>query len=126
MQATSFPYRVQITKGEDRTKAQNKTIHKWFGEIAAHLGDTTTNEVKADKNLIYGKPILMRDDPEWASVFGYLFDALSLPAKLKAIRVLDVPFTRRMNVPQLNEYMDQLVRDTALDGIHLTIPEDKP
>jgi hypothetical protein len=123
MHGTSFPFRVNILRGEDRTKAQNRTIHKWFGEIAAHRGDVTAIEVKAQCNLTYGKPIMARDDPEWAGAWSHLFEPLAYEKKLKAIRVFDVPFTRNMNVAQLTEYMEQMQRDTLSEGIPLTIPE---
>lgn len=125
LHATSLPFRVTISKALSRTSAQNRTLHKWFGEIATHLGDTTANEIKAQCNLQYGRPIKVRDDPEWEAVFGFLFDRLNYEKKLVAIRKLDVPFTRDMNTKQLSEYMDQMMRDYLSQGVSLTIPEDK-
>lgn len=118
-----FPYVVTAKKDRDRTAAQNRLIHKWFGEIAAQKGDVTAQEVKAACNLAYGKPILMRDDPEWAEAFGRLFDVLNHEAKMDAIRILDLPFTRRMGVGQLSEYMDAMMRDALKRGVVLTDPE---
>lgn len=116
--------RVVITEAaEVRTSAQNRLIHRWFADVARAMVGVPEAEVKAECNLIYGRPILARDDPEWEAAFGYLFDALNRPSKLKAIRVLDVPFTRRMGVKQLSEYMDQMQRDYAEVGILLTDPE---
>lgn len=108
---------------EARTSAQNRLAHLWFADIARALVGVSEVEVKAECNLIYGRPILARDDPEWEAAFGYLFDALNKPAKLKAIRILDIPFTRRMSVKQLTEYLDQMQRDYAEIGITLTDPE---
>lgn len=110
--------------GETRTAAQNRLIHRWFSDIERHhsIGQTAA-EIKAQCNLTYGLPILTRDDPEWASAFAYIFKSLNHEAKLKAIRVLDVPFTRRMGVRQLSEYMDQMQRDYAEMGVRLTDPE---
>lgn len=123
MHKTTFPFRVSIQKGEDRTGEQNRLLHKWFEEIAKHRGDVSAAEVKAECNLTYGRPIKMRDDADWKAVFGYLFDALSHEKKLKAIRILDVPFTRSMTVAQLSEYMDQMQRDYSENGVRLTDPE---
>ena len=123
MAGMEMPFVATAVKERDRTKAQNRMIHKWFGEIAAHKGDVTMHEVKAACNLSYGKPILMRDDPEWAEAFGQIFETLNHEAKLDAIRILDLPFTRRMKVPQLKEYMDQMQKDALSRGIHLTDPE---
>lgn len=119
-----LPFTAAIADGVKRTNPQNNTIHLWFAQIAQHLGDQSIAEVKADCNLTYGKDIMMRD-PEWASVFGYLFESLSRPAKLKAIRVLDVPFTRKMKVPELREYMDQMMKDYREMGIFLVDPSLK-
>ncbi|MEH6504972.1 MAG: hypothetical protein V7786_01765 [Sulfitobacter litoralis] len=111
-------------KAEMRTNAQNRLVHRWFADIARHhsFGESEA-DIKAECNLMFGRPILSRDDPEWESVFGYIFDALNKPSKLKAIRVLDVPFTRRMGVKQLTEYMDQMSRFFAEQGVILTDPD---
>lgn len=117
------PFTLAWTPGEKRTNNQNNTIHMWFQDVVDHFGDTPFDNVKAECNLQFGRPILERDDPEWSSAFGYIFDALSLPAKLKAIRVLDIPFTRRMTVPQQREYMDAMQRHYAEIGVSLRDPE---
>lgn len=114
-----------ISADEIRTPPQNRLLHRWFADVARSVGDQSEAEVKAECNLTYGRPILARDDPEWEIAFGYIFDNLSHAAKLKAIRVLDVPFTRRMKSKQLREYMDQMRRDFADAGIHLTDPEER-
>jgi hypothetical protein len=105
-----------------RTSEQNALIHKWFSEIATQKGDESMMDIKAYCNLTYGRPILIRDDAEWQAVFGYLFDALPHEKKIKAIRVLDVPFTRRMGVKQLSEYMDHMQRDYREAGFFLSDP----
>ena len=117
-----LPFTAAIADGVKRTNPQNALVHKWFGEIAAHMGDQTAAEVKAHCNLTYGLDIMMRD-PDWSSAFEYIFQSLSHAAKLKAIRVLDIPFTRKMKVPELKEYMDQMSRDYREMGIFLTDPE---
>lgn len=108
---------------EVRTSAQNRLAHLWFGDIARAMVGMSEVEVKAECNLIYGRPILARDDTEWEAAFGYLFDSLNKRAKLKAIRILDIPFTRRMSVKQLTEYLDQMQRDYAEIGVVLTDPD---
>lgn len=117
------PFALSWVVGEPRSRAQNRTVHKWYGEVAAHLGDTPADHIKAECNLMFGRPILARDNPEWEAAFGYIFDALNLPAKIKAIRVLDIPFTRRMTMAQLSEYMDAMRRHYDEIGIRLTDPE---
>ena len=120
------PFTAVVSPGlkpKKRTDAMNRTIHKWFGEIASHRGDVTKLEVKAECNLTYGVPIKRRDSNEWGAVFGYLFDSLNYPAKVKALRLLDIPVTRDMTVKQLIEYMDQMQRDYRGQGVVLTDPD---
>lgn len=123
VKAMDLPVVVTIRDGQDKKAEQNGLVHRWFTDIANWTGDQTAAEVKAHCNLTYGRPIMDRDDPEWKSAFGYLFDALSYEAKLKAIRVLDVPFTRRMGLKQISEYMTQMGRDYRELGVPLTDPE---
>lgn len=118
-----LPFTASTVVGSKRSEEQNRTIHKWFGEIAAQRGDMSPQEVKAECNLKYGLPIMQRDDAEWAAVFGHLFRGLDYEKKCIAIRIMDVPFTRRMKVKQLTEYMDQLSRDERARGTILTDPE---
>ena len=117
------PFTLTFSRETARTSAQNRLLHKWFAEIAKQKGDETAAEVKAFCNLTYGRPILDRDDPEWSAAFGYIFGQLNHAAKLKAIRVLDIPFTRKMATAQLSEYMDQMARDYREQGYRLTDPE---
>lgn len=114
---------IVTISGANRTAEQNALCHKWFSEIATQKGDETMLDIKAHCNLQYGRPIKVRDDPEWEAVFGYLFDSLNYEKKLKAIRILDVPFTRSMNVSQLSEYMTEMSRDYRSEGYILTDPE---
>ena len=119
-----FPFRIIVLKGkEERTKAQNRMIHKWFGEIAKQKGDEDMMDIKLDCNIAYGEPILVRDDPEWEAVFGHLFRGLNIEQKRKAICVLGVPFTSRMSKEQLSEYMERMSRDYRQQGFELTDPE---
>ena len=120
--AQTLPITVSQTAGDKRTNPQNDTVHMWFAEIAAHCGDKTAKEVKAECHLEFGLDI-MRQDAEWASAFDYLFQSLSHPAKVKAIMVFDIPFTRRMTVPKLRKYMDEMLREYRQRGVYLTDPE---
>ena len=108
---------------ETRTVKQNRLLHKWFADIATALGDQSAAEVKVDCNLKYGRPIKARDNPDWEAVFGFVFRGLDIEKKRKAVLILDIPFTRDMTVKQLREYMDQMQRDYAAEGIALTDPD---
>lgn len=122
LNAQPLPITVAQTAGAKRTNPQNALVHRWFGEIAAHFGDKTAKEVKAECNLMFGLDI-MRQDADWASAFDYIFQSLSYAAKIKAIMVFDIPFTRKMTVPQLTQYMDEMGREYRGRGVYLTDPE---
>jgi len=120
-----FPFQIIVLKGKEaRTKKQNRLVHMWFNEIAQQKGDETSADIKIDCNIAYGRPILARDDPEWDAVFEWVFRDLNIERKRKAVKVLDVPFTRKMSVKQLTEYMDNMGRDYRQQGFNLTDPED--
>lgn len=123
LERREFPYAVTVTAGEKRTDAMNRTIHKWFSQIATHYGDRDILDVKADCNLRYGRPILVRDDREWSTAFGVIFGRLDHALTRRIVRTLDVPFTRRMTVKQLCEYMDMMQRDYRSEGVALIDPE---
>lgn len=117
-----LPFTASIAKGVKRSQAQNNTIHQWFTDIAKQTHEAMM-DVKAHCNMTYGRPILLRDDAEWCEVFEAVLRPLPYPLALRAVKVLDVPFTRRMRVKQLTEYMDAMSRDYRQRGIWLTDPE---
>ncbi len=118
------PGQIVTISSKKRTTEQNALLHKWFSEIATQKGDETMLDIKAHCNLTYGRPIKVRDDAEWGAVFEYIFRNLNYEKKIKAVRVIDVPFTRDMNVEQLSEYMDAMSRDYRADGYILSDPDD--
>lgn len=124
LKTRDLPITVAVRDGVDRTNAQNNLVHKWFKEISVQSGDESDLDVKAHCNLIYGVPIMSQDE-EWAAAFGYIFQALNYKAKKKAIKVLDIPFTRRMKTGELYDYMTEMARDYQEAGFILTHPDDR-
>ena len=60
-----LPFKLTWTEGASRSLSQNALAHKWYAEIAKHLGDTTTETVRATCKLEIGVPLRRRDDDEW-------------------------------------------------------------
>lgn len=118
-----LPLTVSFTRGEKRSNPQNKTIHMWYGEIASQLGDTTSIEVRAECKLIFGVPILRRDDDVFRADYDRDFRPFQYETKLRLFRLLDPAITSLMKVPQLREYMDEMQRHYAQIGVRLTDPE---
>jgi hypothetical protein len=117
------PFSLSWVSGEKRTSAQNRTIHKWYKEVADAAPDQTFYHVKAQCNMKFGVPILRRDDAEWCETFDDILRPLGYAKALEAIERLDIPFTRRMTVSQLSEYMDAMQEHFAHLGVRLTDPE---
>jgi hypothetical protein len=84
-----LPLTVSFTRGEKRTNPQNNTIHMWYGEIASQLGDTTSIEVRAECKLIFGVPILRRDDDVFRVDYDRDFRPFQYETKLRLFRLLD-------------------------------------
>lgn len=119
----SFPMTVSQTAGENRSKAQNRTIHMWYSEAATKLGDTTFEDVRAECKLQFGVPILRRDDAAFLLDYDTNFKPFSYEVKRKLFKTLDPAITSRMTVKQLTEYMEAMRKHFAQIGVYLTDPE---
>lgn len=118
-----FPFRVAVLDGAmDRSQRQNRLLHKWFREVADYRQDVTDKEVKAECNLLFGVPILCRDDDEWRLMWEYIAKSLNYEFQIKLIRRSKIPITSEMTMKQLNEYMTEMEREYAM--VNLTNPED--
>jgi len=122
LQSQPFPLTVSYVRGAKRTNPQNKTIHMHYAQIAAELGDTTEVEVRAECKLIFGVPILRRDDPAFKADYDATFKPLPYETKRKMFEVLDPAITSKMNTKQLGEYMDAMMQHFAEAGVRLIDP----
>lgn len=119
----SYPMTVSFTEGEKRTPPQNRTINMWYSEAAVKLGDTTTEDVRAECKLQFGVPILRRDDAAFLLEYDANFKPFPYETKRKLFKALEPAITSRMTVKQLKEYMDAMRAHFAKGGVHLTDPE---
>lgn len=116
-----MPFTVSVAKGKIRTLPQNRTTHKWYGEIAHQRGDMTPREVKNECKAYFGVPILLAEDAEFADAYNKSIRKMSREDKLEAMDIL--PVTSRMTVDQLARYMDEIFRSYTGKGFVLTDPE---
>lgn len=116
-----MPYTVSVSKGAKRSLDQNALAHKWYAEIAAQRGDVDAGDVKAECNVIYGVPILRRDDEAYARFLDRL--DLDHEAMVYASKRGLLPCTSLMTTKQLAEYGENLCRDYRQQGFTLTDPE---
>lgn len=120
----SFPMTVAKTAGAKRTNRQNNTLHMWYQQIADQRGDTTVEDQRAECKLHHGVPILRRDNPEWCQEYDQLIRPLPYPTKLRIIKMMDWPVTRKMTTRQAAEYQDIILHEYSGQGYVLTIPDE--
>ena len=130
-----LPFTITIGSGKSRTIPQNSLLHKWFGEVARHFEHMTAAEVKGQCHYRWGLPIRRRN-----AGFAFLWDrataGLSYEQKCKVLSgtVLNretgkwekspesFRISSGMNVPELREYMDAMMKEYADQGVYLTDP----
>lgn len=118
------PFTVTIKVGRERSLSQNALAWKWAGEIAAHLGDQTANEIHAFNKLHHGVPIRRETDPAFAEVYDARIKPLPYEAKLALMAPpIDLPVTRDMKVKEMTRFMDAVRLHWLSQGVTLTDPE---
>lgn len=118
------PFTVDITDGRDRSAEQNRLAFKWYGEISDQTGEDR-EDVRARCKLEIGVPIMREASDKFRATYDRLIRPLPYEDKLAAIRDMDVPVTRLMNVGQMSEFMYIVFRRHADVGIVLTVPPDR-
>lgn len=119
-----LPLTIDVHDGRDRSNEQNRLSQKWYAEIADQTGEDR-EDVRARCKLEIGVPIMREASEKFRATYDRLIRPLAYDDKLSAIRDMDVPVTRLMNVTQMTSYMDQVFRRHAEFGIALTVPPDR-
>jgi len=117
-----MPYTVTVAKGKGRTLSQNALLHKWFGEIAAQIGDLSMTDVKGQCHRKYGLAIRLRD-PQFAFVWKRASLGLSYEQQCAFLASGVMNVSSAMLVSELSEYMEPMARDYRQMGVRLTDPE---
>jgi len=121
-----LPFAVTIKVGRQRSLSQNALAWKWAGEIAAHYGDRTANEVHAYNKLHHGVPIRRETDPDFARVYDERIKPLPYESKLALMAPpIDLPVTRDMRVHEMTRFMDAVREAWAAQGVMLLDPDAK-
>lgn len=124
MAAAKYPLTLAWTAGEpNRRDKQNKLAQRWFSDIARQTGDMTHEDVRAMCKLHFGVPILRAENEAFCASYDRVFGYMSYEATLAAIKHLDLPVTRLMNVKQMTSFMDAVQAYWGPKGVRLTDPE---
>lgn len=126
-------------KQEDRSKAQNRLLHMWFGQIARHTGDTP-EAIKFEMKKRYLAKIYVRDSEEareaYDAVIGYRDVVQSLDGEDKKIHTVkynrvvrmfiqDHVKSRKATKKQFSEFCDKIHAFASVElGVYLNCPDD--
>jgi len=116
------PLLVKIgTDHESRSLKQNRLSFLWYSYRGKENGNGKIHERNHCK-LHYGKDILLRDDPDFATFFHAAITPLPYLDQLDAMEY--VPVTSLMNMHQFAEYLNEVDQQSASRGIVLPQPAD--
>lgn len=103
---------------KNRSLEQNSLLWKWYGEIAAATADTPhdVHEGYKRKFLIHQ---LAKQDEAYMSLLMLVKDH---GKEMDRIKLVKMTSTTKLKVGQMSEYMENVQKDAASMGIHLTEP----
>lgn len=110
-----------------RSQQQNATYWMWIADIADEEG-STKDDVSLDMKRMFLKPLLERTDEKFAEIMCNLRNAYrdghrELAQQIELGLMLELS-TTRLNVTQMNEYMNSIQDYANKRRITLRIPPD--
>jgi hypothetical protein len=122
-----FPYVMKITDGEPRSLAQNRLVHKWYGELADQDPQPDHDGIyyEAYCKLHFGVGIMKEDDPEYAAFYDQFVKPRPYEEKIEMMKPpYGFPVTSEMTMKQMTRYMDIINMNAAKNGLILTQPDE--
>ena len=115
-------------KKKDRTVAQNRLYRLWGGEISENLG-WSRKEVYAYLRRKFLVQIYERDDQGFAEMVDSIRKVYSMGMQKRATKIHDYIVERTSTgsatLKQFMEYLKEIERYAAENGIPLTFPDDR-
>lgn len=112
---------------ETRSTAQNRLMHKWFGEESEQTGDSPDEVKRRYKKKFLIDIFMQREDGEYAKTIQTLRDLWKKGYEADATylheRVVDMTSTASATVDEMCELLNYIEMDAAQHGIVLTRPE---
>lgn len=121
-----YPYMCKIEKGEPRSLRQNRLYHKWMQELAEQDSDPSNDAAwyTAYCKYHFGLKILAAADIEYQEFFNNCLRPLPYETRLKAMyEPYGFPVTSEMNMKQMTQFLDEIQKSAAENGMILTQPE---
>ncbi len=112
---------------ETRSVAQNRLLHKWFGEESEQTGESPAEVKKRYKAKFLIDIFMQREDGEYAKTIQTLRDlwkkGYEADAKYLHKRIVDMTSTADASLDEMCEFLNYIEMDAAQHGIVLTRPE---
>lgn len=118
-----LPMFVEINAGKARSKQQNRLAWRWFTDIAAQT-DEGPEYWRGYCKLHFGVPIRRRESEAFRQ--AYDTDIRPLPYEFKIKLMMEphsYPVTSDFKVKDMTEYLNEIQRHFAAQGIILTDPD---
>lgn len=116
-----LPFHATVADGRKRSLDQNSLQWQWAKEISEQRGDESADYYQRYNKLHYGVPILRADSEEYRESYNLVLLHLSYEQKMEAMKHYAV--TSAMKTKQFSQYLDEVYRFWAGEGIQLTQPE---
>ena len=96
---------VKIQKAT-RSQIQNNWVNKFYSMVSRQQGNPR-DELENECKYKYGLPILLRDDPEMASMWRTML--ANLTKKQRRLAMKGVKMTSQFDPAECGEYIEQLI-----------------
>lgn len=121
-----LPFTANIATGKHRSIEQNRLQRKWVAEIAEQVPGESAEYWRGYCKLRFGVPIMRRDNEAFCVKYDAIIKPMPYEHKIAAMmEPLDLPVTRIMTTKQKTEYLDEIFRHFAEQGVILTTPDDQ-
>lgn len=112
------PFTVQIVQGRKRSLEQNQMQRALIRSVAEQLDDHTAEYWRGYCKLRFGVPIRRRDDEYFRQRYDTHVKPLPYETKIALMmEPIDFPITRDMTTAQKTEYLEDLMRHFAEQGV---------
>ena len=118
-----LPITVSWAQGAPLSDAQRRLSFRWYQDAARQLGDQTPAETRAECKVVFGAPILCRDNARFRAPWESLRIRFRHEEILRFVEQTELPMTSIMTVKQMTEYLDGVQRHYSAQGVRLTDPE---
>ena len=118
-----LPITVSWAQGAPLSDAQRRLSFRWYQDAARQLGDQTPAETRAECKVVFGAPILCRDNDRFRASWESLRQRFAHEEILRFVEQTELPMTSIMTVKQMTEYLDGVQRHYSAQGVRLTDPE---